>query len=653
MRAHQLIRRIVLRSMDLRDQMPFDQSSGSSLIRLINYLALTYLSNYHSVCVVKTSAEFILIDVDIPIMVMTVDAQFNTTFRRGVEGGCQAFIVQQHAALWSFLDVFPDAHDYSDQRSAAKKLIVLLDDLSPETSERLCAHLTIRDLPDMLIVLSKEEDDLFEFFTTEITGDGTRGTVTVRIQPVSPPNYFPEKHQNMNGMPIRFQTVMYPPFVYYAETTPEKANARKDPRYYTDNNPVFIDGTEPLLLVEFCQRKNCTIDAYFDETYLWGDVTENRTANGVLGAVATRQADFAVSAIYYWPHPYRFATYTGDISRSGLTVLVPKPSAVAPWRTPFLSFSKHLWIAVGVAFCAGVTAVWLLDKGRSHIKDSAAGKRMSLSDALLSMIGFYMEQTVFMRRDLVACVFLSTSLLFAGFMVGNLYGAGLAGVMTIPQFEAAIETGRDLAKKGLTFVGNDWAWMFALRPSPLAYVQKIVRQYKVVDDAFMVQHRNMRDIGYVAEKTEFGHVGPVDFLDVQSSDNYQLLKEDLAWQYCTAVVTKTCPFKHSFNDLLINIRQSGIQYYWETMVVNRYLSMAIQQKILESDLQETSQDAVILTVSHFIGAFLVLGFGFACAVTVFILENLYAAMHNRNKSWFDISRPLFVCKKFVIDGELK
>lgn len=134
----------------------------------------------------------------------------------------------------------------------------------------------------MLIVLSKEEDDLFEFFTTEIAGDGTRGTVTVRIQPVSPPNYFPEKHQNMNGMPIRFQTVMYPPFVYYAETvsfywkinisldidrshlqTPEKANARKDPRYYTDNNPVFIDGTEPLLLVEFCQRKNCTIDAYF------------------------------------------------------------------------------------------------------------------------------------------------------------------------------------------------------------------------------------------------------------------------------------------------------------------------------------------------------------------------------------------------------
>ncbi|XP_062556994.1 uncharacterized protein LOC134221837 [Armigeres subalbatus] len=553
---------------------------------------------------------------------MTVDEQFNKTFLNGVEAGCQAFIVQQRA-LWSFLDSFPDAHDYSDQRSAAKKLIVLMDEFDEAISDRICAHLIIRDLPDMLIIVFSEENNSTEFYTTDISGDGTRGTVIVRIVPVFPPDYFPEKHKNMNWMPIRFQTVLYPPFVYYAETTAEKANARKDPRYYSDNNPVYIDGTEPLLLVEFCQRSNCTIDAYFDETYLWGDITENRTATGVLGAVATRQADFAVSAIYYWPHPYRFATYTGDISRSGLTVLVPKPQTVAPWRTPFLSFSKSLWMAVGVAFCAGVGAVWLIEKGRTHIKGTSAGQPKNISDSILTMIGFYMEQSAFINRDLISCVFLFIALLFAGFMVGNLYGAGLAGIMTIPQFEAAIETGHDLADVGLTFVGNDWAWMFALRPSPQAYVQKIVRHYKVVDDTYMVQHRNMRDIGYVAEKTEFGHVGPVDFLDVQSSDNYQLLKEDLAWQYCTAVVTKTCPFKHSFNNLLMNIRQSGIQYYWETTVVNRYLSMAIQQKILEPDLSG-SQDPVILTVSHFLGAFMILTFGCSSAAIVFMLEYIPA-----------------------------
>ncbi|XP_021707133.1 glutamate receptor [Aedes aegypti] len=416
---------------------------------------------------------------------------------------------------------------------------------------------------------------------------------------------------------------MYPPFVYYTETTAEKANARKDPRYYSDDSPVFIDGTEPLLLVEFCQRRNCTIEAYFDEINLWGDVTENRTGTGVLGAVATRQADFAVCAIYHWSHPYRFATYTGEISRSGVTVLVTKPVAVAPWRTPFMPFSDDLWKVVGMAFFAGVVAVLLIERGRAYIKGAIGGQRMNISDSLLSMIGLYVAQNVFIRRDLIACTILFISLLFAGFMVGNLYGARLDEIMTIPQFEHAIETGQDLADSGLTFVGNDLAWMFTLRSSPQAHVQKLVRHYKVVDDNYMVQHRDMRDVGYIAEKTEFGHVSPVDFLDVQSADNYQLLKEDLAWQYCTAIVSKTCPFKHSFNELLMEIRQSGIQYYWESLVVNRYLGMAIQQKILKVDPLETCEDAVILQVSQFVGAFLILGFGYFGAVVIFVLEYVF------------------------------
>lgn len=126
-------------------EIPNVKPSSSPLMRLINYLAVIYLSNFHSVCVIKTRTDFILIDVDIPTMVMTVDANFNETFRKGVEGGCQAFIVQQYA-LWSFLDSFLDAHDYSDQRSAAKKLVLLLNELNPVISDRLCGHLTIRGI---------------------------------------------------------------------------------------------------------------------------------------------------------------------------------------------------------------------------------------------------------------------------------------------------------------------------------------------------------------------------------------------------------------------------------------------------------------------------------------------------------------------------
>ncbi|EAT48974.1 AAEL000089-PA [Aedes aegypti] len=557
-------------------------------------------------------------------MIIIVDERFNQTLLQGIEHGCQAFIVFQQVALWPFLDSFLDVHDDSDQRSSRKKLIVVIDSTSPEIFERFCNHPAVKDLPDVLIVVASTENETMQFYTTEISGDGTRGNVLVRMLPVTPPDYFSNKSKNMKGVPIRFQTLMYPPFTYYAETTPENANARKDPRYYEDDTPIFIDGTEPRLLVEFCQRKNCTIDAYFDEVGLWGGVSENRTGTGILGAVATRRADFAVAANYYWLGPYRFATYSEVISRSGLIVLVPKPNIVAPWRTPFLSFSKSLWMAVAVAFSVGVCAVWLIEKGRSHIVGSSRGHPKSLSDSFLTMIGFYMEQNAFMRNDLMACVFLFSALLFAGFMVGNLYGAGLAGIMTIPQFERAIETRHDLADRGLIFVGNDLAWMFALMPSPQAYIQKIVRHFKVVDDEYMIQHRNIHDVGYIGERTQFGHFGPVDYLDVESSKHFQLLKEDLSYQYCVVILTKTCPFKQSFNDLMITIRQSGIQYFWETLVANRYLSVTIQQNLLGSG--PSDNDAVVLGVSHFLGAFLILSIGCSFASIVFCLECVYVKL---------------------------
>ena len=82
----------------------------------------------------------------------------------------------------------------------------------------------------------------------------------------------------------------------------------------------------------------------------------------------------------------------------------------------------------------------------------------------------------------------------------------------------------------------------------------------------LVEHRTKRDLGYVGERTEFGHFGPVDYLDEESSLLLQLLKDDLFWQSCTAVITKTCPFMERLNELILTVDQSGIQHYWEAQV---------------------------------------------------------------------------------------
>ncbi|XP_053691082.1 uncharacterized protein LOC128739611 [Sabethes cyaneus] len=591
---------------------------------LISYLVLTYLSEYYCICVIKTNEDLIKFEVDFPSIIINADANFNRSFQHGVDNGCQSFVVYENA-LWYFLNAFIVVHDDSDQRSARKKLIIVTTFLDSETVNKLSEHQAIRELPDLLlVVVNKHNLQPEEFYTTEIFSNGSRGSVIVELRPIDPPEYFPDKSFNMKGIPIRFRTVMYPPFSYYEESTPEKSNARYDPQFNdTDDTPLFVDGTEPRLLVEFCRRHNCTIETYFDEVEAWGEVYANHTGIGILGAVATRKADFAVSAIYYWLEPYRFASYTAAISRSGVTALVPKPRTLPPWRTPFLSFSKNLWMAVAITFIVAVLAVWLMDKGRRRTFDIPEQEAITLSDSVLTMIGFYMEQNAYLRNDVMSSVILFTSLLFTGFMIGNLYGAGLAGIMTIPQYEHAIDTTFDLASSGMLWGGTCLNWMFAVMNAPEPHVKTLVSNYRVVDMDYLIQHRNTRDFGYVGERTEFGHFAPIDYLDAESSKMTRLLKDDLFWQSCTAAVTKTSPFKQSFDTMLMNIRQSGIQHFWEIQVVNNYLNSTHEQRILNGRQSASDSDVTVLTPSHLMGAFLILATGLTGGALLFFAECLY------------------------------
>lgn len=160
--------------------------------------------------------------------------------------------------------------------------------------------------------------------------------------------------------------------------------------------------------------------------------------------------------------PYNLLTYTAQLSRSGVTVVVPRPQILPPWRTPFLSFSEHLWIAVMVAFAVGAVSVWLVEKNRLKLVPPGSEQPKSFSDSVLTIIGFFMEQNASMRNDLAACVFLYTSLLFAGFMVSNLYGAGLSSVMTIPQYEGSIDTPEALADSGMLWGADSLVWINSL-----------------------------------------------------------------------------------------------------------------------------------------------------------------------------------------------
>ena len=94
------------------------------------------------------------------------------------------------------------------------------------------------------------------------------------------------------------------------------------------------------------------------------------------------------------------------------------------------------------------------------------GQPKTFGDSVLILTGFFMEQNSAMHNDVMSSIFLYSTLLFAGFMIGNMYGAGLASTMTIPQYEKSIDTTYDLAASGMLWAATAINWILSIMTSP-------------------------------------------------------------------------------------------------------------------------------------------------------------------------------------------
>lgn len=125
--------------MELFQQQLGTSVSDSALTTLIQNIVLAFMAEYFCVCVIKSKNQSLNLNIPTPVAIITVDIDFKENFQRGIDAGCQAFIVQNQS-IWTFLDAFIPIHDISDQRFTGKKLIAVLDSLDAETTNRLCQH---------------------------------------------------------------------------------------------------------------------------------------------------------------------------------------------------------------------------------------------------------------------------------------------------------------------------------------------------------------------------------------------------------------------------------------------------------------------------------------------------------------------------------
>lgn len=277
-----------------------------------------------------------------------------------VENGCQSFVLT-NAATHPFLDRFEYIHDRTIQHFPNKKIIILI---SPESDssvmKQFVEHRAIHDVPNLLFLFPASADRI-DLFTNRFTSrDNSNDLILLDTYILSQNtfvhgnNLFPDKLKDLEGKYVRLAIFNYSPYTLWNEV-----NSTDEFNAYYDQKPVlFTDGTESRVFLEFCARFNCSLDISLDEAGEWGEIFDNRTGNGIIGAVVERRADVGVGALYSWFHESMFLALSKPISRTGVTCITPKPSLLSGWMIPILPFSMYLWIAVLTTFV--VTTIMLL-----------------------------------------------------------------------------------------------------------------------------------------------------------------------------------------------------------------------------------------------------------------------------------------------------
>ncbi|KAG8236921.1 hypothetical protein J437_LFUL016781 [Ladona fulva] len=423
--------------------------------------------------------------------------------------------------------------------------------------------------------------------------------------------FFSNKMSDLNGEPMVFATFNYPPYSVLEYNV-------------SGNIENFEDGIEMRIAILLAQRMNFTWSLYVDAENFWGEIWDNGSGNGMLGAVSSEKADLAFAAIYLWEHEHDFVDYSETYVRSGITVLAPHPLPLPQWITPLLPFSKSLWIAVFIGVFLAAIALFTLARIHKYINISKepADRYCDPSECLLRAIGLLAlapdptpppDSQTGLRQLLLVW------LPVWGLLLATAYSAGLSSALAIPHSQPPIDTISQLAESQLPWAATHPAWAFSLRGATDPIHRTLLNNFKVMNEKELHAHSMGRSIAYAVERLPAGNFAVGSYLQGKALEHLRLMHEDLYYEYVVTALQKSSPLRPPLDSLVGRLCAAGIPLYWEGAVSRRFPIMGA--KYVGRKLPTPAPTALTIRVLQ--GPFYLLCIGLTLSLLIFIGEQIY------------------------------
>ncbi|EDW73340.2 uncharacterized protein Dwil_GK17497 [Drosophila willistoni] len=550
---------------------------------------------------------------------------------------CESFIVFQEQ-ISEFAHYFYNASIYSIWRSTRSRFIFAYTNELFEDEVVYFNDYIFHDQPHILLVNAEYlNSSIFHIKTNRFVGprdfkDNPESVNLYTLQLYDALNQeimwqsddtLSSKLQNLQGREMVIGVFDYEPFMV--------VTYEGQPKFYDralDKPQVAIDGTDIRLMLIFCERYNCTIQADTTETSDWGYVYPNATGLGLVGMIMDRRNDFGIGGMYLWLEAYQTLDMTHFLGRSAVTCLVPSPNRRINWALPLEPFQAMLWLSVMLCLVMESLALAIARRfedtmvtGKTGSSQGWQGWAKSIQFACVSTLKLFVNQST----SYITVSYTLRTILLASYMIDiiltTLYGGGLAAILTLPSFEEAADSRQRLYQHKLTWTGTSQVWITTIdSKSADPVLMGIMNQFRVYEASKIASYSRSEEMAFVLERVQFGHLANSEPIPNDALDRLKLMVDDIYFSLTVAYVPRLWPFLNVYNDYILAWHSSGFDKYWEWKIAADYMSAHRQNRMLGSQKLNLNLGPVKLGLDNFIGLIMLWLMGMVCSLLAFLAE---------------------------------
>lgn len=98
-------------------------------------------------------------------------------------------------------------------------------------------------------------------------------------------------------------------------------------------------------------------------------------------------------------------------------------------------------------------------------------------------------------------------------------------------------------------------------------ILELLSKFRTYSKEILEERSMAKDMSFSIERLPYGHYAVGEYITEKSIHGYQIMTNDIYYEYCLAMATKTWPLMSILDDLILRIAESGVQKFVELDVI--------------------------------------------------------------------------------------